>query len=132
MEVLQLKKYLFLIMILCSLSCTAWALTIELQDIEEQSDTQIRDLKEENAAVRKDTAKYDQAIDDIRKRIADIAADMTTIREDMESLKGDREVQGKSESDLKQEFIEMRKQFDQLSSRMTAIENTLEVKSGAT
>lgn len=127
-----MKKYLFLIMILCSLSCTAWALTIELQDIEEQPDTQSRALKEENAAVRKDTAKYDQAIDDIRKRIADIAADMTTIREDMESLKGDREVQGKSESDLKQEFIEMRKQFDQLSSRMTAIENALEVKSGAT
>ena len=129
-EVLQLKKFLLLIMILCLFSYTAWAITIEMQDTEEQSGTEIRALKEENAAIRKDTAKNAQAIDDIRKRIADIAADMTAIREDMENVKGDREVQEKGESDLKKEFIEMRNQFDQLSLRMTAIENLLEIKTG--
>ena len=92
-------------MMLCLFSYTAWAITIEMQDTEEQSDTEIRTLKEENSAIRKDTAKNDQAIDDIRKRIADIAADMTAIREDMENVKGDREVQEKGESDLKAEFL---------------------------
>jgi tol-pal system protein YbgF len=129
--VLQLKKLLFLIMILCSFSYTAWAITIELQETEEQSGTEIRALKEENAGIRKDTAKNDQAITDIRRRIADIAADMTAIREDMENLRGDREVLGKGESDLKKELIDIRKQFDQLSSRMNVIESLLEIKSGA-
>ena len=126
-----MKKSLFLIMILCSFSYTAWAISIELQETEEQSGTEISTLKEENARIRKDTAKNDQAITDIRKRLADIAADMTVIREDMENLKGDREVLGKGESDLKKEFIDIRNQFDQLSSRMNVIENLLEIKSGA-
>ncbi len=126
-----MKKSFLLVMIFCLFSYTAWAITIELQDTEEQSDTEIRALKEENAAMRKAAAKNDQAIDDIRKRIADIAADMTAIREDMETLKGDREVQGKGEADLRKEFTEMRKQFDQLFSRMAAVENLLDVKAGA-
>jgi len=133
-----LNKFLFLIMILCSLSYTGCATTIDLQETQKKFDTEIRTLKEENAGIRKDTAKSDQAITDIRKRIADIAADMTEIRQDIDNLKGYREVLGKGESDLKAEFlrknkelIDIRNQFDQLSSRMNVIENLLEIGSSA-
>ena len=75
---------------------------------------------------------------ELRKRIADIAADITEIREDMESLKGDREVLGKGESDIRAEFLRREKEFgdmknmlDQLSSRMNVIENLLEIGSSA-
>ena len=116
-----MNKFLFLIMIFCSLSYTGCATTIDLQETQRKFDTEIRALKEENAGIREDMAKNDQAVTDIRKRIADIAADMTEIREDMESLKGDREILGKKE------FGTINNLLDQLSSRIKAMENLLEI-----
>ena len=46
---------------------------------------------------------------------------MTEIREDMESLKGDREILGKKE------FGDIKNMLDQISSRMKVIENLLEI-----
>jgi tol-pal system protein YbgF len=115
-----LNKFLFLILVLYSLSYTGCATTIDLQETQGKIDAEIRALKEENAG--------------IRKRIADIGADMTEVREDMESLKGDREVLGKGESDIRAEFVRKEKEFgdirnllDQLSSRMNVMENLLEI-----
>ncbi len=125
-------------MILCSLSYTGCATTVDLQETRRMFGAEISTLHEENAGIRKDTEKNDQAIADLRKRIADIAADITEIRENMENLKGDREVLGKGESDLKAEFLrknkeltDIRNQFDQVSVRMKAIEKLLEIGSGA-
>ena len=129
-----MNRFLLLFMIACSLSYTGCATTIDLQDTRRMFDAEIRALQEENAGIRKDTEKNNQTIKDLRKRIADIAADITEIREDMESLKGDREVFGKGESDLKAEFLrkdkefsDMKNQHDQLSSRMNVVENLLEI-----
>ena len=133
-----MNRFLFLIAIICSLSYMGCATTIELQETQQKFDTDIHALKEQNASILKDTTNNDKEIADIRKRIADIAADMTAIREDMENLKGDREILGKSESDLKaefvrkdKEFVDMRNQVDQLSSRMHVIESLLEIGSTA-
>ena len=126
-----MNKFLFLIMIFCALSYTGCATTADLQDTRRMFAADISALHEENAGIRKDLAKNDQVITDIRKRIADVAADITEIREDMENLKGDREVMGKGESDLKKGFADMRNQYDQLSSRIKAMENLFEIGSGA-
>jgi tol-pal system protein YbgF len=133
-----LNKFLFPILILCFLSYTGCATTIDLEKTQRKFDTEISALQEQNAGIRNDMAKNDQEITDVRKRIADVAADMTEIRKEMENLKGDREVQGKGESDLKAEFIrknkefdDIRKRFDQLSSHMQALDNLLEIGSGA-
>jgi tol-pal system protein YbgF len=126
-----LNKFLLPIMILCSLSYTGCATTIDLEKTERKFGMQI-------SALQSDMAKNDQAITDIRKRIADIAADMAEIREGMDNLKGEREVLGKGESDLKaefsrkdKEFIDIKNHFDQLSSRMNVIENLLEMGSSS-
>ena len=133
-----MNKFIFLIMIICSLAYTGCATIEDLEKTQRRFGTEIGALQEENAAIRNDMGKDDQAIADVRKRIADVAADMTGIREDMESLRGDREVQGKGESDLKAEFLRKNKEFDdiknqygQLSSRIKAMENLLEIGSGA-
>ena len=133
-----MNKFIFLIMIICYLAYTGCATIEDLEKTQRRFGTEIGALQEENAAIRNDMGKDDQAIADVRKRIADVAADMTGIREDMESLRGDREVQGKGESDLKAEFLRKNKEFDdiknqygQLSSRIKAMENLLEIGSGA-
>jgi tol-pal system protein YbgF len=108
-------------MILCSLSYTGCATTIDLQETQAKFDTEILTVKEENAGIRKDAEKNNQSIMELRKRIADIAADMTEIREDMDSLKGDRAILGKKE------FGDVKNMLDQLSSRMKVIENLLEI-----
>jgi tol-pal system protein YbgF len=129
-----LNKFLFLILMLYSLSYAGCATTIDLQETQGKIDAEIRVLKEENAGIRQDTEKNDQTMAELRKRIADIAADMTEIREDMDSSKGDREVLGKGESDIRAEFTRKEKEFgdiknllDQLSSRMNVMENLLEI-----
>jgi tol-pal system protein YbgF len=101
------------------------ATTIDLQETQGKFDSEIRAVKEENAGIREDAEKNNQTITELRKRIADIAADMTEIRQDMENLKGDREVLGKKE------FGTINNLLDQLSSRIKAMENLLEIgKSG--
>jgi tol-pal system protein YbgF len=134
----QLNKFPFLILMICSLSFAGCATTIDLQEVQGKLDTQIRALGEENAAVRKDAQKNDKTILELRKSIADVAADITEIREDMESLKGDREVLGRGESDMRAEFLrrekesaDLRHTLDQLSSRISLIENLLEIGTGA-
>jgi len=133
-EARQLKKFILLFMIAFSSTYTGCATTIDLQETQAKFDTEILTVKEENAGIRKDAEKNNQSIMELRKRIADIAADMTEIRKDMESLKGDREVMGKGESDLKAEFLRKDKEFgaiknllEQLSSRMNVIDNLLEI-----
>jgi len=125
-------------MIACSSTYAGCATTIDLQETQAKFASEIRAVKEENAGIRSDAEKNNQTITELRKRIADIAADMTGIREDMESLKGDREVLGKGESDIRAEFLRKDKEFgdiknllDQLSSRMNFIENLLEIGSSA-
>jgi len=132
-----LRKFILLFMIACSLSYTGCATTLDLQEAQGKFDTEIRALKEENTGIRNDTVKNDQAIADLRKRIADVAADITEIKEDMESFEGDREVLGKDESDIRAEFLSKEKEFGdiknlltQLSSRMNVIENLLEIGKG--
>ncbi len=129
-----MRKFILLLMIACSSNYVGCATTIDLQETQGKFNTEIRVLKEENTGIRNDTLKNDQAIADLRKRIADIAADMTEIKEDMESFEGDREVLGKGESDIRAEFLRKEKEFgdiknllDQLSSRMNVIEKLLEV-----
>jgi TolA-binding protein len=116
------------------LSYTGCATTIDLEKTQRKFDTEISAIQEENAGIRKDTENNNQTIAELCKRIADIAADMTEIREDTESLKGDREVLGKGSSDIRAEFLRKDKEFgdiknllDQLSSRMNVIENLLEI-----
>jgi len=128
------NKFIFLIMIICSLAYTGCATIEDLEKTQRRFGTEISALQDENAGIRNDMGKNDQAIADIRKRMADVAADITAIREDMESLRGDREVQGKGESDLKAEFLrknkefdDIKKQYDQLSSRIKAMENLLDI-----
>jgi tol-pal system protein YbgF len=123
---------------LYSFSFAGCATTIDLQELHGKLDTQIRALGEENTVVRKNTQKNDNTILELRKTIADVAADITEIREDMESLKGDREVLGKGEADIRAEFLRREKEsadikhmLDQLSSRLSVIENLLDVGSGA-
>jgi tol-pal system protein YbgF len=105
---------------------------MDLEKTERRFGTEISTLQDENAGIRKDIAKNDQAIADIRKRIADISADMTEIRAALDKLKGEYEVLGKTEFLRKdKEFADMKSHFDQLYSRMTAIENLLEMGSSA-
>ncbi len=123
---------------LYSLSYVGCATTIDLQEVQRELDTDIRALKEENAGIRKDAQNNDQTMTELRERIADIAADITEIREDMESLRGDREVVGKGESDIRAEFLrretefgDMKNMLGQLSSRMNVIDSLLEIGGSA-
>lgn len=116
-----MKKLLLLFMIAYFSTYVGCATTIDLQETQAKFDAEIRAVKEENAGIRKDAEQNSQPITELRKRIADIAADMTEIREDMDSLKGHREILGKKE------FGDIKSMLDQLSSRMKVIENLLEI-----
>jgi tol-pal system protein YbgF len=120
-----LKEFLLLFIIACSSTYAGCATTIDLHETQGKFDAEIRTVKEENAGIRKDAEKNNQTITDLRKSMADIAADITGIREDMESLKGDREILGKKE------FGAINKLLDELSSRMKVIENLLEIGKNA-
>lgn len=132
MEVPELRKYLFLFMIVCLASIVGCATTEELQRVQGKLESETQSLKEENAAIRKD---FEKSMTTLRRTLADTGADITDIREDMQNLKGDREVIGKDVSTLKaqmprdnEEYKGIKKNLDDISSRLSYIEKLLEIK----
>ena len=127
-----MRKYLFLFVIVSLVSIIGCATTEELQRVQGRLDSETKSLKEENAAIRND---FEKSMATLRKTLADTGADITDIKEDMQNLKGDREVIGKDVSTLKaqlprdnEEYKGIRKNLDDISSRLSYIEALLEIK----
>lgn len=126
-----MKKYIFLFMIMCFASIIGCATTEDLQLVQGKLESETKSLKEENAAIRKD---FEKSMTTLRKTLADTGADITDIREDIQSLKGDRDVIGKDVSTLKaqfprdnEEYKGIKKNLDDIFSRLTYIEKLLEI-----
>jgi tol-pal system protein YbgF len=119
-------------MTLCLASIIGCATTEELQHMQGKLDSETKALRAQNAGIRKD---LENSMATLRKTLADNGADITDIREDMQNLKGDREVIGKDVSNLKaqlprenEEYKGMKKNLDDISSRLGYIETLLEIK----
>ncbi|HYA14559.1 MAG TPA: tol-pal system protein YbgF [Syntrophales bacterium] len=127
-----MKKYFFVFVIVFLAYITGCATTEELQRVQGKLESDTKSLKDENAAIRKD---FEKSMTTLRKTLADTGADITDIKEDMQSLKGEREVIGKDVSTLKaqmprdnEEYIGIKKRLDDISSRLSYIETLLEIK----
>ncbi|HVO67920.1 MAG TPA: tol-pal system protein YbgF [Syntrophales bacterium] len=127
-----MKKYLFIFVIAFLASITGCATTEELQRVQGKFESDTKSLKEENAAIRKD---FEKSMTTLRKTLADTGADISDIKEDMQSLKGEREVMGKDVSTLKaqlprdnEEYKGIKNRLDDISSRLSYIETLLDIK----
>ncbi len=133
-----MKKYFFLFMILLLASTIGCATTEELQRVQGKLESETKFLKATNEGIRKDFERVNESLTTLRKTLADTGADITDIREDMQNLKGDREVIGKDVSTLKaqmprdnEEYKGIKKNLDDISSRLSYIEKLLEIKKEA-
>jgi len=133
-----LKKYFFFFMAVYLASIIGCATTEELQRVQAKLESETGSLKAGNEGIRKDFEKVNESLTTLRKTLADNGADITDIREDMQNMKGDREVIGKDVSNLKarlprdvEEYKGIKKNLDDISSRLNYIEKLLEIKKEA-
>ena len=133
-----MKKYYSLFMTVCLAFIIGCATTEDLQRVQGKLEAETKSLKAENAGIRNDFGKVNDSLSTLRKTLADTGADITDIREDMQNLKGDREVIGKDVSNLKarlprddEEYKGIRKNLDDISFRLSYIEKLLEIKKEA-
>jgi tol-pal system protein YbgF len=125
-------------MILLLASTIGCATTEELQRVQGKLESETKFLKATNEGISKDFERVNESLTTLRKTLADTGADITDIREDMQNLKGDGEVIGKDVSTLKaqmprdnEEYKGIKKNLDDISSRLSYIEKLLEIKKEA-
>ena len=127
-----MRKYFSLFVIMCLGFIINCATTEDLHRMQMKLDSETNYLRKENAAIRKD---FENSMSGLRKTLADTGADITDIKEDMQSMKGDREVIGKDVSTLKaqvprdtEEYKSIKKKLDDISTRLSYIEQLLDIK----
>ncbi|MBM4271368.1 MAG: tol-pal system protein YbgF [Deltaproteobacteria bacterium] len=116
-----MKNCIPLLLIVCVIHITGCATTKDLQRVHGEFDGKIAQLKEDNANIRKDIEKINEAIVTSRKSQAEINADVTDIKDNIQKLKGATEQLRKDTSLLK----EIKEKLDNASFKINFIENFL-------
>jgi tol-pal system protein YbgF len=115
-----LKRFVFLLL-LASLICTVGcATTKDLQRVHGDFGRQIAALREEDEGIRKDIAKIKETQASLQKSQAEMRADITELRDGIQSLKGITE-------GLRKDIAALKEKFDNIYLKINFIENFLEV-----
>jgi len=119
------KKISGLLVVLFLISVMGCATTKEFESVQGDLARETKALKEENASLRKDVEKINQAISGLGKNQAEMGADITDIRDEIQKLKGTVEGLRKDIS----LFKEYREKVDNVNFKISFIENFLGVGS---
>lgn len=119
-----MKKYLFLFMIVYLASVMGCATTYDLRRVKGKLDLDIQSLKEENASIRKNIEKANEAIANLTQMLADIKKD------NIQTLGGVQELLRKDDSDLTAKdggCNDIKKKLDQISNKVDFIEDFFDI-----
>lgn len=119
-----MKKYLCLFMIVYLASVMGCATTYDLQRGQQKLDLDIQSLKEENASIRKNIEKVNEAIANLTKMLADIKKD------NIQTMKGRQELLQEDVSTLTAKdggCKDIKKKIDQISNKVDFIEDFLDI-----
>lgn len=117
-EMQGLKKRISILLVLFLVSVLGCATTKDLERVQGGLDRKIQVLKEEKT---KDVEKINEAIASLRKSQAEMGADITEIRDEIQKLKGNSEGLRKDVALLK----DYKEKVDQVSFKINFIENFL-------
>ena len=120
-----MKKFTSLLILMCFLFTVGCATTGDLRRAQGTLDRKIQALKEENAALRKDIDKLNEALAAIQKNQADARADITEIRDSIQSLKGTVEGLKRENSAFTARASQDKEKLDSLFFKVNFIENFL-------
>jgi len=116
-----LNKTVCVFAVYCLVSVLGCATTQDLKHIQGDVDRKTQILKEEDVNLRKEIEKINDAISAIRKSQAEMSADVTEIRDEIQKLKGITEGQRKETAGFK----EIREKVDSMSFKINFLENFL-------
>ncbi|MCX5845058.1 MAG: tol-pal system protein YbgF [Deltaproteobacteria bacterium] len=116
-----MKKSIPLLLLVCFTFTLGCATTKDLHRVQGDLDRKILTLKEDDAGIRKDIDKLNEAIKALRKSQAEVNADITEMRDSIQNLKGVNEGLRKDISALK----EIKEKLDSVSFKINFIENFL-------
>lgn len=120
-----MKKKISFLLVLFLISVVGCATTKEFDRVQGDIDRETKALKEENANLRKDVEKINQAISGLAKNQAEMGADVTDMRDEIQKLKGAAEGLRKDIS----LFKEYKEKLDSAYFKISFIENFLGVGS---
>lgn len=120
-----MKKFTSLLILMCFLFTVGCATTGDLRRAQGTLDRKIQVLKEENAGLRKDIDKLNEALSALQKNQAEARADITEIRDTLQSLKGTVEGLKRDNSAFTARASQDKEKLDSLSFKINFIENFL-------
>ena len=120
-----MKKFTPLLFLLCFIVTVGCATRGDLRRTEGSIDKKILLLKEENAGLRKEIEKLNEALASVQKSQAEARADITEIRDSIRSLKGSVEGLKKDVSAATVRANQDKEKLDNLSFKINFIENFL-------
>jgi tol-pal system protein YbgF len=123
-EMQGLKKKISILLVLFLVSVLGCATTRDLERVQGDLDRKIQVLKEENTNLRKDVEKINEAVASLRKSQAEMGADITEIRDEIQKLKGSSDGLRKDVALLK-DYKEYKEKVDHVSFKVNFIENFL-------
>lgn len=118
-----MKRFVFLLLLASLMCAVGCATTKDLQRVHGDFDKQILALKEEDAGIRKDIAKLKEMQASLQKSQAEMRADITEVRDGIQSLKGITEGLRKEMAAI----AAIKERLDNVSLKVSYIENFLEI-----
>lgn len=122
-EIKRLKKSILFLVLACFTVIASCATTNDLKRVQGDLDQKILALKEETAGIRKDIENINETIGIFRKNQAEISADITEIKTNIQTLKGITEGLRKDVSALTLRENQDKEKLDNLSFKVNFIEN---------
>ena len=119
-----MQNKISVLLVLCLISIIGCATTDDLRRVQGEMDQKTLALKGEDANIRKDMEKLNETLTLLRKSRAEIGADVTELRDEIQKLKGITEGLQKDVAVLK-DYKDLRDKLDQVSFKINFMENFL-------
>jgi tol-pal system protein YbgF len=119
-----LRRRISVLLILCLISILGCATTKDLDRVRGDLDRKIQTLNDENTNIQKAVEKINEAIAALRKSQAEMGADVTEIRDEIQKLKGIADGLRKDVAVLK-DYKELKEKVENISFKINFIENFL-------
>lgn len=120
-----MQKNISVLLALCLISIIGCATTEDLRRVQGEMDQKVLALKGEDANIRKDMEKQNETITAFRKSLAEIGADVTELRNEIQKLKGVTEGLQKEISTLKDNKDINKDRLDQVYFKINFMEHFL-------